>query len=74
VGELFGLASELRGAGTTVDFDPDERSVKAQFRAAGRSGAATVLIARPDGIELRREGTSTSLTREETVSAVRGLR
>ncbi|HEY7703607.1 MAG TPA: histidine--tRNA ligase [Acidimicrobiia bacterium] len=71
VGELMGLASELRGAGATVDFDPDERSIKAQFRAAGRSGASMILVLRPEGIEVRRAGTSTNLSREEVVSMVK---
>jgi histidyl-tRNA synthetase len=71
VGELLGLASELRRAGAKVDFDPDERSIKAQFRAAGRSGASTILVVRPDGIDLRREGTSTPLSRDQAVAIAR---
>lgn len=71
VGRLLGLAAELRGAGATVDFDPDERSIKAQFRAAGRSGATTILMVKPDGLELRRDGTSTSLTREQAIALAR---
>jgi histidyl-tRNA synthetase len=47
--------SALRSAGLSVDFDTEGRSVKAQFRAAGRSGARATLIFRgPEApVELR---------------------
>ncbi|NIA24745.1 MAG: histidine--tRNA ligase [Gammaproteobacteria bacterium] len=38
------LASELREQGYRVDFDPEGRSVKAQFKIASRRGAARVLV------------------------------
>ncbi|HDL49285.1 MAG TPA: histidine--tRNA ligase [Actinobacteria bacterium] len=38
------LASELRDKGYRVDFDPEGRSVKAQFKIASRRGAARVLV------------------------------
>lgn len=39
-----GLVSELRRAGLRVDTDPEGRSVRAQFRAADRRGAAGVAV------------------------------
>lgn len=42
-------ASRLRAAGLSVDFDASGRSVKSQFKSAGRSGApATVIVHGPD--------------------------
>jgi len=38
------LASELREKGYRVDFDPDGKTVKAQFKIASRRGAARVLV------------------------------
>ncbi|NOY55870.1 MAG: histidine--tRNA ligase [Actinobacteria bacterium] len=38
------LASELRERGYKVDFDPDGRPVKTQFKIAARRGAARVLV------------------------------
>ncbi len=43
-GEAFGLASRLRLTGWRVDMAEAGRSVKAQFKAADRSGAPTVLV------------------------------
>ncbi len=39
-----GLVSELRRAGLRVDAEPEGRSVRAQFRAADRRGAAGVAV------------------------------
>ncbi len=40
--------SELRGQGLRVDFDAEGRSVKAQFRTAGRLGVPVVLVLKGD--------------------------
>jgi histidyl-tRNA synthetase len=41
---VVGLVSELRVLGFAVDYDLEGKSVKAQFKAAGRSGAPTTII------------------------------
>lgn len=43
-GEALAVASRLRRAGLRTDFDAESRSVKAQFRAAGRSGARSLVV------------------------------
>ncbi len=43
-GDALVAASYLRGRGLRVDLDTDGRSVKAQFRAARRTGAPIVLV------------------------------
>jgi histidyl-tRNA synthetase len=47
---------ELRAHGIAADTDYAGRSLKGQLTQAGRLGAATVVIARPDGATLRRTG------------------
>jgi histidyl-tRNA synthetase len=42
--EAIRLVSDLRAAGFRVDYDPDDRSVKAQFKVASRRDAARVLV------------------------------
>ena len=53
---VTGWLKRLRDAGVSVDADYAGRSVKGQLTQAGRSGAATVVVARPDGAVLRRAG------------------
>jgi histidyl-tRNA synthetase len=43
-GDALAAASALRAEGLRVDFDTEGRSVKAQFRSAGRSGALAVIV------------------------------
>jgi histidyl-tRNA synthetase len=43
-GDVLPLVSELRGLGLAVDFDIEGKSVKSQFKAAGRTGAPTTII------------------------------
>jgi len=45
-GEALVAASSLRRDGLRVEFDTEGRSVKAQFRGAGRSGARAVVLLR----------------------------
>lgn len=47
--EALVVASELRRDGLRVDFDPEGRSVKAQFRTAAKAGAPVILVWRGKG-------------------------
>jgi histidyl-tRNA synthetase len=47
---------ELRAHGIAADTDYAGRSLKGQLTQAGRLGATTIVIARPDGATLRRQG------------------
>lgn len=53
--EALVAATSLRAAGMRADFDPEGRPVKAQFRAAGRSGAPAIVLLRKEGgpVEVR---------------------
>lgn len=56
-GDALVAASKLRGAGVSVDFDTEGRSVKAQFRAAKRSGARVTLVWKgQDPVDVQTEG------------------
>lgn len=46
--DALGVASRLRGDGVRVDFDTEGRSVKAQFRTAGRLEVPVVLVWKGD--------------------------
>jgi histidyl-tRNA synthetase len=50
------LLAQLRAQGRAADTDYGNRSLKGQLTQAQKRGAATVVIARPDGFELRRRG------------------
>lgn len=73
------LTAALRRAGLAADRAFDGRSMKAQFKAADKSGAAWVLIVGPDEAAagtvslrpLRGEGDQRSLPVDEVVEAVR---
>ena len=54
--ECFALAQELRRAGVAADMDFQQRSPKAQMRAAGKLSAAVCLLLGPD--ELKRDEVS----------------
>jgi histidyl-tRNA synthetase len=47
---------ELRAHGVAADADYAGRSLRGQLTQAGRLGAATVVVVRPDGATLRRQG------------------
>jgi histidyl-tRNA synthetase len=73
------LTATLRAAGLSADRAFDDRSMKAQFKAADRSGAAWVLIVGPDEAAsgtvslrpLRGSGGQRSVPRDGVVDAVR---
>ena len=52
-GEALVAASTLRRDGLRVEFDTEGRSVKAQFRAAGRSGARALVVVGKGAVEVR---------------------
>ena len=54
--EVARLLAELRRLGISCDTDYAGRSFKGQMTQAGRTGAATVVIARADGYRVRDEG------------------
>ena len=73
------LTVALRAAGLSADRAFDDRSMKAQFKAADRSGAALVLIVGSDEVAsgtvslrpLRGGGEQQAVPRDEVVGAVR---
>jgi histidyl-tRNA synthetase len=73
------LTSALRAAGLSADRAFDDRSMKAQFKAADRSGARWVLVVGPDEAAsgtvslrpLRGEGDQQTMPVAEVVDAVR---
>jgi histidyl-tRNA synthetase len=73
------ITAELQAAGLRADRAFDDRSMKAQLRAADRSGATLALIVGPDELSagtvslrpLRGTGEQRSVTRREVVHAVR---
>ena len=76
------LTAALRAAGLSADRAFDDRSMKAQFKAADRSGARWVLIVGPDEAAsgtvsirpLRGEGDQRAVPVAEAVDAVRSAR
>jgi histidyl-tRNA synthetase len=54
--EVLTLMAELRRQGLACDTDYAGRSLKGQLTQAGRLGATTTVIARPDGATVRRAG------------------
>lgn len=66
-GEALTVASRLRDQGLRVDFDPDGRSVKAQFRSARRLGVPVVLVWRGDGhlVDIQTENERAELPLQE---------
>jgi histidyl-tRNA synthetase len=50
------VAADLRRRGVSTDLDYAGRSFKGQMTQAGRTGAPTVAIVRPDGVTIRRGG------------------
>jgi len=77
--EALALVTELRAAGLSADRAYDQRSTKAQFRAADRSGARLALVVGPQEVEagtvtvkrLRTSGEDETVPRTEIVQRVR---
>jgi histidyl-tRNA synthetase len=75
------LTRDLRAAGLRVDRAFDDRSLKAQLKAADRSGASVALIVGPDEVEagtvalrpLRGDGNQETVPRQRAVSRTREL-
>ncbi len=66
-GQALAAASRLRRDGVRVDFDVEGRSVKAQFRTAGRLGVPVVLVWRGEGlpVDVQTQDERTELPLEE---------
>ena len=79
--EALALTDELRSAGLRADRAFDDRSMKAQMKAADRSGAPLALIVGTDELaaglvavrSLREQGEQELVARAEIVDAVRKL-
>ena len=54
--DVLAAMAELRRAGRAADTDYADRSLKGQLTQAGRVGAKATVIARADGVTLRRAG------------------
>jgi histidyl-tRNA synthetase len=75
------LVAELRRSGLAVDRSYDDRSLKAQLKAADRSGAHCALIVGPDEVAsqtvtirpLRGKGAQTAVSRSTVVARLRVL-
>ncbi len=72
-GDALELASRIRATGVSVDFDTEGRSVKAQFRAAKRSGAPVTLVWKGDGpLDVQTEGDRAQLAVDEVRGWIEG--
>ncbi len=77
--EALAIADELRGTGLSTDRSFDQRSMKAQMKAADRSGADMAVIVGPDEVAagvvtlraLRDERAQETVGRSELVETVR---
>ncbi len=74
----FELLQELRRAGVAADMDFENRSPKAQMRAANRRGAALCLLIGPDELERNEvtikdmaDGSQRSVPREQVLHDAR---
>jgi histidyl-tRNA synthetase len=79
--EALAITEQLRQAGRSADRAYDQRSMKAQMRAADRSGAALVVIVGPDElgagtavVRRLRDGEQTTVSRTELVSQLESWR
>ena len=61
--------AELRARGIAADTDYAGRSLKGQLTQFGRTGAATLVIAREDAAAVRREGAEELLVRYDDLVA-----
>lgn len=68
--EALQVASSLRAEGLRVDFDPEGRSVKAQFRAARRMEAPVILVWKGFGqlVDIQTQDERAELPLQEVVS------
>lgn len=79
-GEALSLVAQLRAEGLSADRAYDQRSMKAQFRAADKSGARLALIVGPDEAAagtvtvkaLRGSGDDETVPRDQVTRRVRG--
>lgn len=76
--EVFRIAQSLRADGLAGDVDFESRSVKAQFRAANKTGARYVVVVGPDEMARGRmklknmaDGTEREVTLEEARAALK---
>jgi histidyl-tRNA synthetase len=60
------LLAQLRAAGRSADTDYGGRSLKGQLTQAQKRGAATIVVAKPDGFQVRRRGEEDRMVRELT--------
>jgi histidyl-tRNA synthetase len=70
-GEALVAASTLRRDGLRVEFDTEGRSVKAQFRAAGRSGARALVIIGDGAVEVRLDEEKVQMGIDEVAGWIR---
>ena len=68
--QAFTLLQRLRDAGIAADADMQGRSLKAQFKQAGRSGAAFVVVAGPDELAAGRVQLRDMAAHDERLVAV----
>jgi histidyl-tRNA synthetase len=64
------LVQQLRRAGHAADLDHAGRSVRGQFTQASRSGAATTLVVRGDGVAVRRGGGEQVVALDDVVATL----
>jgi histidyl-tRNA synthetase len=67
--QVLQLLADVRRAGLAADTDHAGRSFKGQMTQAGRTGARTVAIVRPDGVTLRRGGRDEQVVDLDTLLA-----
>jgi histidyl-tRNA synthetase len=70
-GDALLAASTLRRDGLRVEFDTEGRSVKAQFRAAGRSGARALVIIGDGAVEVRLDEEKVQMGIDEVAGWIR---
>ena len=73
-GEALLAASTLRRDGLRVEFDTEGRSVKTQFRAAGRSGARALVVVREGAVEVRLDEEKAQVEIDEVAGWIRERR
>jgi histidyl-tRNA synthetase len=73
-GDALLAASTLRRDGLRVEFDTEGRSVKAQFRAAGRSGARALVLIGEGAVEVRLDEEKAQMEIDEVAGWIRERR
>lgn len=78
--QAFGIVQQLRDCGIAAISDTQERSLKSQFKVAGKSGAALVVVCGPDELaagELTLRNMATheevKIARDKVVEEIRAL-